>query len=36
VFTMMGSDPVDYRWNDGYLQLKVEELAQYEGVVISY
>jgi hypothetical protein len=36
VFTMVGSDPVDYRWNDGYLQLKVEELAQYEGVVISY
>ncbi|WP_339790607.1 alpha-amylase family protein [uncultured Imperialibacter sp.] len=35
VFTMVGSDPVDYRWSDGYLQLKIEELGQYEAVVIE-
>lgn len=35
VFAMVGENTLDFEWRDGYLELEVEELGQYEGVVVE-
>lgn len=35
VFAMVGESVLDFDWQDGYLELEVGTLGQYEGVVIE-